>query len=116
MATGRRICIISVRVSCHAHLRSFHPWLWLFLCPVGIRNGIPIKATGLADPFALLTYNLVNYLRDAQGVESVGSSWNSTTVYRRRDDAWKTIHSHWSFTRHDAFRNLTPEASEGLQA
>ena len=26
---------------------------------------------------ALLTYNLVNYVQDAQGVESVGSCWNS---------------------------------------
>jgi hypothetical protein len=28
---------------------------------------------------------------------------------------WKAIHSHWSFTRHQAFQNLTPEASEGLE-
>ena len=47
---------------------------------------------------ALLTYNLVNYIRDAQGVESVGTRWNSTTVYQHRDDTWKAIHSHWSFT------------------
>src|SRR5207253_1221795 len=31
---------------------------------------------------AVLTYNLVNYIRDDQGIESVGSRWNSTTVYR----------------------------------
>ena len=61
---------------------------------------------------ALLTYNMVNYIQDAQGVESVGSRWNSTTVYRQRDGAWKSIHSHWSFTRHPAFQNLSPEASE----
>jgi ketosteroid isomerase-like protein len=64
---------------------------------------------------ALLTYNLVNYLRDATGLESVGSCWNSTTVYQRRPDTWKAIHSHWSFTRHPAFQNMTPEASEGPQ-
>ena len=61
---------------------------------------------------ALLTYNLVNYIRDGQGTESVGSRWNSTTVYRRRDDKWKAVHSHWSFTRHPAFQNMTAEASE----
>ena len=33
---------------------------------------------------ALLTYNLVNYIHDAQGAETVGSCWNSTAVYRRR--------------------------------
>jgi ketosteroid isomerase-like protein len=63
---------------------------------------------------ALLTYNLVNYIRDAGGVESVGSRWNSTTVYQHRGDSWKAIHSHWSFTCHPAFQNMTAEASEGL--
>jgi ketosteroid isomerase-like protein len=65
---------------------------------------------------ALLTYNLVNHIRDTKGLESVGSRWNSTTVYQRRGDTWKAIHSHWSFTRHPAFQNMTPEASEGLEA
>ena len=65
---------------------------------------------------ALLTYNLVNYLRDAEGVESLGTRWNSTTVYRRQGDTWKAVHSHWSFTRHPAFQKLTPEASEGMEA
>jgi ketosteroid isomerase-like protein len=61
---------------------------------------------------AVLTYNLVNYVRDAAGAESVGSAWNSTAVYHRRGGAWKTIHSHWSFTRHKAFQDVSPEASE----
>jgi ketosteroid isomerase-like protein len=65
---------------------------------------------------ALLTYNLVNYITDGQGVESVGSRWNSTTVYRRYSDAWKTIHSHWSFTSHPAFQTMSAEATEGLNA
>jgi ketosteroid isomerase-like protein len=65
---------------------------------------------------ALLTYNLVNYTEDAQGAESMGSCWNSTTVYQRRGGAWKAIHSHWSFTRHTAFQNMSPEASERPQA
>ena len=61
---------------------------------------------------ALLTYNLVNYSRDVQGVESVGSRWNSTTVYQHRSGTWKAIHSHWSFTRHPAFQNMSAAASE----
>ncbi len=64
---------------------------------------------------ALLTYNLVNYITDANGIESVGTRWNSTTVYQRRGDTWKAIHSHWSFTRHPAFQNMSPEESEGLE-
>ena len=65
---------------------------------------------------ALLTYNLVNYIRDASGVESVGSRWNSTTVYQHRGDAWKALHSHWSYTCHPAFQNASPAASERLEA
>ena len=70
----------------------------------------------LAGNMALLTYNLVNYILDNNGLESVGSRWNSTTVYQRRGDTWKAIHSHWSFTRHPAFQNMTLEVSEGLEA
>ena len=61
---------------------------------------------------ALLTYNLVNYFQDEQGVESLGSCWNSTAVFQHRGGAWKTIHSHWSFTRHTAFQNMSAAASE----
>lgn len=64
---------------------------------------------------ALLTYNLVNYIRDAKGLESVGTRWNSTVVYRRRGGAWKSIHSHWSFTRHPAFQSMTVQTSEDAQ-
>jgi ketosteroid isomerase-like protein len=65
---------------------------------------------------ALLTYNLVNYIVNRDGGESVGSRWNSTTVYQRRGDVWKAIHSHWSFTRHPALQELTPQSQEGLTA
>ncbi len=61
---------------------------------------------------ALLTYNLVNYHKDDQGRESVGTRWNSTVVYQRQRGTWKSVHSHWSFTQHPAFQNLTPETQE----
>jgi ketosteroid isomerase-like protein len=64
---------------------------------------------------ALLTYNLVNYIRDEHDVEVVGTRWNSTVVYQNRGGAWQSIHSHWSFTRHPAL-NLSPVESEGLSA
>jgi len=63
---------------------------------------------------ALLTYNLVNYVVDANGVESIGTRWNSTTVFQRQGGVWKSIHSHWSFTRHPALQQLTPVTSEDL--
>ena len=62
---------------------------------------------------ALLTYNLVNYVRNENAGESVGSAWNSTAVYQHRDGRWQTIHSHWSFTRHKAFQNMAAQATEG---
>jgi ketosteroid isomerase-like protein len=68
------------------------------------------------DTMALITYNLVNFSLDADGHEVVASRWNNTSVYERRRDAWKQIHSHWSFTRHPAFENMTPEATESLQS
>jgi uncharacterized protein (TIGR02246 family) len=61
---------------------------------------------------ALLTYNLVNYVSNNAGGESVGTCWNSTTVYQRRDGTWRAVHSHWSFTRHPAFQNMAPEETE----
>jgi ketosteroid isomerase-like protein len=61
---------------------------------------------------ALLTYNLVNYYLDEHGTEAVGSAWNSTTVFQRRGGTWKSIHSHWSFTRHPKLQDLTLESSE----
>jgi hypothetical protein len=51
-------------------------------------------------------------IQDAEGVETVASRWNSTTVYQQRSGEWKTIHSHWSFTRHFAFQNMSAEESE----
>ena len=106
--------VTATRIDGHqAMVDYYHPWIgkihvarYEMLNPQVVVNG----------HMALLTYNLVNYIRDAQGVELVGTRWNSTTVYQRRGDSWKAIHSHWSFTRHPAFQNMTPEASEGLEA
>jgi ketosteroid isomerase-like protein len=70
----------------------------------------------VSGAMALLTYNLVNYINDANGAEVVGSEWNSTVVFRRVGNSWRSIHSHWSFTRHAAFQSVTPESAEGLGA
>ena len=56
---------------------------------------------------AVLTYNLQNYARQADGTERPTSRWNSTAVFRRVDGRWRTIHSHWSFTKPDV-RNPRP--------
>jgi len=104
--------LTAARIDGHAAMADYYrPWV----------GKIQVERYDMLNPLvvidgdlALLTYNLVNYVKDAEGREVVGSRWNSTTVYRRRDHVWKTIHSHWSFTRHEAFQSMTPEASEGM--
>ena len=66
----------------------------------------------VSDGLALFTYNLVNYIKDDEGNEVKGSCWNCTEVYCEESKGWKIIHSHWSFTAHEAFRGMTPEQSE----
>ena len=47
-----------------------------------------------------LTYNLVNYGKPIGGTkEIVLARWNATEVYSRRDETWRIIHCHWSFTQ-----------------
>ncbi|HEX6316734.1 MAG TPA: nuclear transport factor 2 family protein [Gemmatimonadaceae bacterium] len=65
---------------------------------------------------ALLTYNLVNFDRDDAGNETIGTRWNSTAVYQRIEGAWKSIHSHWSFTRHPALQDATPDVADTVAA
>ena len=50
---------------------------------------------------AVLTYNLQNYQRQADGTERPTNRWNSSAIFRRIDGRWRTIHSHWSFTKPD---------------
>src|SRR5262249_48487657 len=106
--------ITAERIDGHpAMLEYYRPWIGkIHISRYEILNPQVVVDGNLA----LLTYNLVNYVQDEQGAESVGSCWNSTTIYQRRGDSWKTIHSHWSFTRHTAFQDMSPEASERPQA
>jgi ketosteroid isomerase-like protein len=48
---------------------------------------------------ALLTFNLLTYTKQGDEPETLAAKWNSTEVYRKFDDGWKIIHSHWSFIR-----------------
>jgi len=42
---------------------------------------------------ALLTFRLVS----SGGGDEI--RWNTTEIYRRGDDGWRIVHSHWSFTQ-----------------
>ena len=48
---------------------------------------------------AVLTYNVVNYQRQPDGTERRMTRWNSTAVFRRIQGKWRTIHSHFSYTK-----------------
>jgi ketosteroid isomerase-like protein len=48
---------------------------------------------------ALLTFNLLSYVKQPDGTEKVVARWNSSEVYRKINGAWKIIHSHWSFIK-----------------
>lgn len=49
---------------------------------------------------ALLTFNLVNYGKPTGSAEElVLARWNATQVYRRLNDEWRILHTHWSFTQ-----------------
>jgi len=62
------------------------------------------RGSSVDGDLALLAYNLIDFVTDANGVESIGTRWNSTAVYQRQGATWKSIHAHWSFTRHPAFQ------------
>jgi ketosteroid isomerase-like protein len=47
---------------------------------------------------AVLSYNLNSHVRAPDGNPGV-VRWNSTAVYVRERDRWRSIHSHWSFVR-----------------
>ncbi len=69
----------------------------------------PQVIVGDSGDLAVLSYNLVNFVADGNGGETLGTPWNSTQVYRLIDGKWRVVHVNWSFTRH-------PAAMQGLMA
>ena len=102
------------RVDGHGAMAEYYrPWVGKIKIP---RYEMLNPHVVVGADLAVLTYNLVNYVVDATGVESIGACWNSTVVYRRTGVAGKSLHSHWSFTRHAAFQTMTAEESERVQS
>lgn len=80
------------------------PAMKALLAPV--RGKIRIDRYEMLDPkvqrhgdIAVLTYRIVNYQKRPDGTEAPTTRWNSTAVFRRIDGKWRTIHSHFSYTR-----------------
>ena len=102
--------LTAARIDSHGAMADYYrPWVGKIHIP---RYEMLNPHVVVGADLALLSYNLVNYVADATGAESVGTSWNSTVVYRRTDAGWRSIHSHWSFTNHPAFQTMTAEESE----
>jgi ketosteroid isomerase-like protein len=102
--------ITAARIDGHAAMADYYrPWAGKIRVS---RYEMLNPKVVLTGDMALLTYNLVNYFIDTDGSEAVGSRWNSTVVFQRQGGAWKSIHSHWSFTEHPAFKNVTVQSSE----
>ena len=51
------------------------------------------------DAMAVLTYNLINFVKGGDGTERILNRWNSTAVYRHGEAGWKIAHTHWSYTQ-----------------
>ena len=47
-----------------------------------------------------------------QVVQEAARVAEHVTVFQRQDGAWRSIHSHWSYTRHQAFQNLSAAETE----
>ena len=80
------------------------PAMKALLAPV--RGKIRIDRYEMLEPkvqrhgdVAVLTYRIVNYQRQPDGTERPTTRWNSTAVFRRVDGKWRTIHSHFSYTK-----------------
>ena len=65
-----------------------------------LRGQVSIERFELLNPLvqfvgegAVLSFNYVSY-----GKSEDAHRWNCTEVYRKLDDGWKIIHTHWSFT------------------
>ncbi len=49
----------------------------------------------LSDDLVILTYNYVSYRGDSQ------FPWNCTEVYKKIENNWKIVQTHWSITKPD---------------
>lgn len=59
---------------------------------------------------AILTFNLVSYLKPAGSPDQPTVRWNSTEVYARINGQWRIVHSHWSYIKPELRAPLSEEA------
>lgn len=56
---------------------------------------------------ALLTFNLVSYVAQADGREVAVARWNSSELYGKVDGQWRIVHSHWSYIKPELKQAVT---------
>ena len=59
---------------------------------------------------AVLSFTLLSYQKQPDGSEPVVARWNSTAVYRRAGDTWKSVHVHWSYLKPELRAPVTEES------
>ena len=56
---------------------------------------------------ALLTFNLVSYVKQADGQERAVARWNSSELYAHVAGQWRIVHSHWSYIKPELKQAVT---------
>ena len=64
---------------------------------------------------ALLTFNLISYRTQPNGIEAAIASWNASEMYARVDGKWRLVHSHWSYIKPTSGRSGEMEQVEEVE-
>ncbi|MDF2791042.1 MAG: hypothetical protein K0S80_4144 [Neobacillus sp.] len=89
------------------HLEANFPYKELPIVKCEYSNEKVVVSAG--EDMAVLTYNLLNYIKGKSGKVLPLPLWHCTQVYQLIQDEWRIIHNHWSFAQ-------VPELMESVQA
>ena len=72
----------------------------------GLRGNVDFERFELIDPrvqvdgnMAVLTFNFKSFGKLEDGTVGDSSHWHTTEVFRKDNEQWKLISTHWSFTK-----------------
>ncbi|MGA9071804.1 MAG: nuclear transport factor 2 family protein [Terracidiphilus sp.] len=68
-----------------------------------LRGKIFVECDEMIDPKVQASDEtaILSYRYTSRGRKGDEMRWNTTEVYRRGEDGWRILHSHWSFTQPD---------------
>jgi ketosteroid isomerase-like protein len=66
-----------------------------------LRGKIYVECDEMIDPKVQISGDaaVLSYRYASRGRKGDEMRWNATEVYRRGEDGWRIVHSHWSFTQ-----------------